>query len=48
MPVNDINNELGNSKIENIDTIGAYIELWGFASYEYIKQAYCKVFGDSH
>ncbi|WP_164905992.1 hypothetical protein [Gudongella oleilytica] len=48
MPVNDINNELGNSKIENMDTIGAYIELTGFASDEYIKQAYGKVFGDSH
>ncbi|HMM69155.1 MAG TPA: hypothetical protein PKD08_01560 [Gudongella oleilytica] len=48
MPVNDTNNELGNSKIENMDTIGAYIELTGFASDEYIKQAYGKVFGDLH
>lgn len=47
IPVNDIANELGNSKIANMVMIGAYIELTGFASDESIKKAYGKVFGES-
>jgi len=46
--IQPMNLEIQKTMIANMVIIGAYIELTGFASDEYIKQAYGKVFGDSH
>ncbi len=47
IPVNDIANELGNSKLINIIMLGAMIEIDKIVEPESILKAFLKVFGDN-
>ncbi len=47
IPVNDIANELGNSKLINIIMLGAVIEIDRIVESESILQAFLKVFGEN-